>query len=63
MQHARESDVVGVVALAADEPVVLDPLAARADTADLDLVYCLSSHALDPLSFSAAHSTDFTMFW
>src|SRR5579862_4186552 len=30
VQHARQGDVVGVVALAADEPVVLDPLAARA---------------------------------
>jgi hypothetical protein len=30
VQHAGQGDVVGVVALAADEPVVLDPLAARA---------------------------------
>ena len=30
VQHAWQGDVVGVVALAADEPVVLDPLAARA---------------------------------
>ena len=38
VQHAGQGDVVGVVALAADEPVVLDPLAARAKSADLDLV-------------------------
>jgi hypothetical protein len=40
VQHAGEHDVVGVVALAADEAVVLDPLAAGAEPADLDLVEC-----------------------
>ena len=38
VQHAGQRDVVGVVALAADEPAVLDPLAAGAQPADLDLV-------------------------
>ena len=38
VQHAREHHVVGVVALAPDEAVVLDPLAAGAEPADLDLV-------------------------
>ena len=38
VQHAGQHDVVGVVALAADEAVVLDALAARAQPADLDLV-------------------------
>ena len=41
VQHAGQHDVIGVVALAADEPVVLDPLAAGAQPADLDLVQCL----------------------
>ena len=40
VQHAGQHDVVDVVALAADEPVVLDALAARAEPADLDLVEC-----------------------
>ncbi|HEY1002743.1 MAG TPA: hypothetical protein VGD83_24195 [Streptosporangiaceae bacterium] len=40
MQHARQGDVVGVVARAADEAVILDPLAAGTETADLDLVEC-----------------------
>jgi hypothetical protein len=41
VQHAGQRDVVGVVALAADEAVVLDTLAARAQPADLDFVQCL----------------------
>ena len=41
VQHAGQGDVVGVVALAADEAAVLDPLAAGAQPADLDLVQCL----------------------
>src|SRR6202044_3950961 len=36
VQHPGQGDVVGVVALAADEPVVLDTLAAGAEAADLD---------------------------
>src|SRR6185437_4761808 len=79
VQHAGQRDVVGVVALAADEPAVLDPLAACAEAADLDLVYCLrhGTHpswppalswpswpaGLSARSFSAAQSTDLTMFW
>ena len=73
VQHAGQVNVVGVVALAADEAVVLAALAARAHPADHDLVQCLS-HGLAPFSglvqpadwdrsFSAAQSTDFTMFW
>ncbi len=38
MEHAGEHHVVEVIALAADEAVVLDPAAARAHPADLDLV-------------------------
>ena len=38
VQHPGQHDVVDVVALAADEPVVLDPLAAGPHPADLDLV-------------------------
>ncbi len=38
VQHARQHHVVDVVAAAADEAVVLDPAAARAHPADLDLV-------------------------
>jgi hypothetical protein len=41
VQHARQHDVVGVVALAANEPAVLDALTAGAEPADLDLVYGL----------------------
>ncbi len=73
VQHAGQVDVVGVVALAADEPAVLDPLTARAHPADLDFVQRLrhgpspSSGLAQPAdwdrSFSAAQSTDFTMFW
>ena len=70
VQHAGQRDVVGVVALAPDEAVVLDALAARAEPADLDLVQCLrqsDSRLRSPpdsdLSLSAAHSTDLTMFW
>ena len=73
VQHAGQHDVVDVVALAADEAVVLDPLAAGAEPTDLDLVEC-PRHGVAPsvhrvacdlrlLSFLAAHSTDFTMFW
>src|SRR5260370_945503 len=43
VQHAGKHDVVGVVALAPDETVVLAALAARAEPADLDLVECLRS--------------------
>ena len=75
VQHAGQHDVVGVVALAPDEAVVLDPLAARAQPADLDLVQCAhvtpsSAGSLGRLAsriagseLAAAHSTDFTMFW
>ena len=38
VQHAGQHDVIGVVALAADEAVVLDALTAGAEPADLDLV-------------------------
>ena len=38
VQHARQLDVVDVVALAPDEPVVLDPFPAGTHPADLDLV-------------------------
>ena len=41
VQHAGQHDVVGVVALAPDETVVLDALAAGAQSANLDLVQCL----------------------
>ena len=40
VQHARQGDVIGVIALTADEAVVLDPLAAGAQPADLDLIEC-----------------------
>ena len=68
-----QHDVVDVVAAAADEAVVLDPLAARAHPADLDLVERLASRLLALRSAgvsaaarmlrAAAHSTDLTMFW
>ncbi len=38
VQHAGQGDVVCVVALAPDEAVILDAPAARAESADLDLV-------------------------
>ena len=77
VQHAGQGHVVGVVALAADEPVVLDAAAAGTHAADLDLVHCLGGHApapfplsavslaagASPRSFAAAHRTDLTMFW
>src|SRR5262249_98794 len=50
--HARQPDVIGVAALAADEPVVLDALAAGAEPANLYLIPSLRhDHApvwLDP---------------
>ena len=54
VQHSRQHDVVGVVALAADEPVVLHAPAARAEAADLDLVYCLR-HVLFPVLLCLRH--------
>jgi len=41
VQHAGQRDVIGVIALAADETVVSTRLPARAQPADLDLVQCL----------------------
>src|ERR1700678_1923797 len=38
VQHAGQRDVIGVVTLASDEPVVFYPLAAGPDSADLDFV-------------------------
>ncbi len=40
VQHAGQHDVVDVVAAPADEPRVLDPVAAGAEPTDLDLVEC-----------------------
>src|SRR6185503_14672690 len=65
VQHVRQHDVVHVVASAADEPVVLDPFAARAESTDLDFVQ-RPGHDDAPFwdcSFLAAQSTDLTMFW
>ena len=38
VQHARQCDIVDVVALATDEPVVLDTATARTEATNLDLV-------------------------
>ena len=68
VQHAGQGDVVDVVALTADESVVLDAATAGPEPADLDLV---DGHDVSPSSWSvapwlrsraAAASTDFTMF-
>ncbi len=66
MEHPREGDVIDVVALAADEPVVLDTAPTGPETADLDLVE--RSHSLTSwlgwgFILRAAHWTDLTMFW
>ena len=50
-----DRDVVDVPALAAQEPLVLDPLHRRAEQ--------LGGHERSPDLMSAARSTDFTMFW
>ena len=69
VQHAGQVDVVGVVAAPADEAGVLDPLPARAQPPDLDLVqrgHCPSSSRRvwrPGFSLRAAHSTALTMFW
>ena len=62
VEHAGKHDVVDVLALAANEAVVLDATATRAHPADLELV---QRHVVSYCSriFSAAQRTAFTMFW
>src|SRR5262249_47814309 len=52
VQHARQHDVVGVVALAADEPAVLDALSACAQTAPPAPVYRLRPVLSAPIAAS-----------
>ena len=63
MQHGGKHDIVNVLALAPNKPIVLNAAAARPHAADLQLIKC--HYASSPRSariFSAAHNTDFTMF-
>ena len=66
VEHAGQNDVVDIVALAADEPVVLHTTSVRSEPTDLDLVECHQASSPVPAlerSSSAAHRTAFTMFW
>ena len=60
VQHVGQDDVVDVVALAADEPLVLLALDAAAEPFGLRF---LNSHHASSRSFAAAHCTALTMFW
>ena len=72
-QHARQLDVVDVVALALDEAHVLDALAPAADALQLlgafareggvCVVHSAASLNGAPASFAAAYWMALTMFW